>query len=81
VAWLPVIELELTSWVGQIERANRDLEIATLLMESSSNLMEIYADLQSVLVDTRFSQSVEPLKLRVEDLLLSFLSRYLREDD
>ena len=72
VAWLPVADLELRSWTGQMERVDRDLDAAILLLDSSSKLLDVYSDSQTVLVATWAGSSVPFLKSQVATLEASY---------
>ncbi|MCH8205918.1 MAG: DUF4012 domain-containing protein [Chloroflexi bacterium] len=72
VAWLPMADLELRAWTSQMDRVDHDLDAATVLLASSSQLLDLYSDSQTALVATRAGSSVPFLRSQVATLESSY---------
>lgn len=72
VAWLPMADLEVRAWTGQMDRVDNDLDAAALLLDSSSRLLGLYSDSQTALVATRGGSSVPFLRSEIATLESSY---------
>ncbi|MCH7744815.1 MAG: DUF4012 domain-containing protein, partial [Chloroflexi bacterium] len=72
VSWLPMARRELTAWTSQAERVQKDLSAASELLDSSSQLLDVYSQAQTSLVSAGTGSSIGPLKKRVQELEASF---------
>ena len=46
---LPAVNQEIAAWANQMERVQRDLDAASALLDSCSQLLDIYSEAQTVL--------------------------------
>jgi hypothetical protein len=72
VAWFPVAQQEITAWVGQVERARKDLSAASSLLALSSQLLDLYSDAQAALATQDAANALPSLKARAGVLETGF---------
>ena len=69
---LPAVNQEIAAWANQMERVQRDLDAASALLDSCSQLLDIYSEAQTVLQTGGASHSDSPLEVKVADLEASY---------
>ena len=62
VPWLPIAGPEIAAWSSQIKRLEWDIEAASVLLDSSSRLVDVYRDSQSALLAAGEVTSVPSLQ-------------------
>ena len=72
VSGLPKARREVMVWTNQAERVQKDLSAASELLDSSSQLLDVYSQAQTSLVSAGTGASVGLLENRVQELEASF---------
>ena len=49
---LPAVRQEMAAWASQMERVQKDLDAASALLDSSSQLLDVYSEAQTMLQTT-----------------------------
>ncbi len=68
LAWAPSLDQEPRAWANQVDRLETNLDLASRLLTSSSDLMAVYGDAQIAFVSFRSPQSVADLTSRISEL-------------
>ena len=68
LAWAPALDREARAWATQVDRLETDLDLASRLLSSSSDLMAVYGDAQSEIVNFRASQPATHLTSRISEV-------------
>ncbi len=81
VAWLPGLDREAYAWAAQVDRLEKDLTLASDLLETSSDLLAAYEAAETALLDVRSNTAASTLPESAEDLAAMFASASALLDD
>ena len=71
-SWLPPADQELAAWSDQVARVRKDLEAASILLESSTLLLDTYPDAEAAILSPGASAGL--LRAQMEELERTFES-------
>ena len=71
-SWLPVAHQEMAASAERMERVQKGLDAASVLLDSSSGLLDLYSDAQTAILTSGSGPSLPLLKDRVRSLETSF---------